>query len=129
MKELSIEEKAKAYDKAIKRLEDIETGKCQKTFIFTEGLFGYIFPELKESEDKDKAVLDALIRRLEGDNVYVSPHLAAECLKSLRDRYYPKNTWKPSDEQMITLRHVISGCSYDIEPLVEIEEHLKKLKG
>ena len=51
MKELSIEEKAKAYDEAIKRLEDINTGKCQKTFVFTEGLFDYIFPELKESED------------------------------------------------------------------------------
>lgn len=50
MKKLSIEEKAKAYDEAIKRLEDIKTGKCQKTFVFTEGLFDYIFPELKESE-------------------------------------------------------------------------------
>lgn len=47
----SIEEKAKAYDEAIKRLEDIKTGKCQKTFVFTEGLFEYIFPELKESDD------------------------------------------------------------------------------
>lgn len=52
MKELSIEEKAKAYDEAIKRLEDIKNGKCQKTFVFTEGLFDYIFPELKESEDE-----------------------------------------------------------------------------
>ena len=52
MKELSIEEKAKAYDYAIKRLEYIKTGKCQKTFVFTEGLFDYIFPELKESDDE-----------------------------------------------------------------------------
>ena len=52
MKELSIEEKATRYDEAIKRLEDIKTGKCQKTFVFTEGLFDYIFPELKESEDE-----------------------------------------------------------------------------
>lgn len=50
MKELSIEEKAKAYDEAIKRLEDIKNGKCQKTFVFTEGLFDYIFPELKEGD-------------------------------------------------------------------------------
>jgi hypothetical protein len=52
MKELSIEEKARRYDEAIKRLEDIKTGKCPKTFIFTKGLFDYIFPELKESEDE-----------------------------------------------------------------------------
>jgi hypothetical protein len=44
-------------------------------------------------------------------------------LESLKDRY----TWKPSDEQMITLRQVISGCSYDIEPLVELETKLKEL--
>lgn len=52
MKELSVEEKARRYDEAIKRLEDIETGNCQKTFMFTEGLFDYIFPELRESEDE-----------------------------------------------------------------------------
>ena len=44
-------------------------------------------------------------------------------LKSLR----PQSQWKPSEEQMIELHRVISGCSYDIEPLVEIEEQLKKL--
>lgn len=52
MKKLSIEEKAKRYDEAIKRLEYIKTGKCKKTFLFTEGLFDYIFPELKDSEDE-----------------------------------------------------------------------------
>ena len=52
MKELSIEEKAKAYDEAIKRVENIKTGKCETTFVFTEGLFEHIFPELKESEDE-----------------------------------------------------------------------------
>lgn len=46
-------------------------------------------------------------------------------LKSLKTRI----TWKPSDEQIIELRRVISGCSYDIEPLAEMEEQLKKLKG
>jgi len=61
-KELSIEEKARRYDEAIKRLEDIEAGKCQKTFVFTEGLFGYIFPELKESEDEDERIRKELIK-------------------------------------------------------------------
>ena len=54
MKNISIEEKAKAYDEAIKRLEDIKTGKCQKTFMFTEGLFDYIFPELKSEDERIK---------------------------------------------------------------------------
>lgn len=53
MKELSIEEKAKAYDKALERVKNIKTGKCETTFIFTVGLFEYIFPELKESEQEN----------------------------------------------------------------------------
>ena len=52
MKELSIEQKAKAYDEAIKRVENIRTGKCETTFMFTEGLLEHIFPELAESEDE-----------------------------------------------------------------------------
>lgn len=47
---MTIEEKAKRYDEAIKRVEDIMTGKCKTTFMFTEGLFEHIFPALKESE-------------------------------------------------------------------------------
>ena len=39
----------------------------------------------------------------------------------------PQSHWKPSKEQITELHRVISGCSYDIEPLVEIEKHLKKL--
>ena len=42
-------------------------------------------------------------------------------LKSLRPH------WKPSEEQMLNLRYIISGCSYDIEPIVELEKQLKKL--
>ena len=49
---MTIEQKAAAYDEAIKRVENMKTGKCETTFVFTEGLFEYIFPELKESEDK-----------------------------------------------------------------------------
>lgn len=45
-------------------------------------------------------------------------------LKKINGR--PQNWWKPSDEQMIALRQVISGCSYDIEPLLELETKLKE---
>lgn len=60
MKELSIEEKASRYDDAIKRIEDIKTGKCETTFMYTEDLFEHIFPELAESEDERirKEILD-----------------------------------------------------------------------
>ena len=42
-------------------------------------------------------------------------------LKSLRP------SWKPSKEQLLQLRCAICGCSYDIEPLVSLEEQLKQL--
>ena len=51
MKELSLEEKAKRYDKAIERAESIynETAIPSAT---TKGICTYIFPELKESDDE-----------------------------------------------------------------------------
>lgn len=51
MEELSIKEKAKRYDEAIKRAESIynETTIPSTT---TKGICTYIFPELKESEDE-----------------------------------------------------------------------------
>ena len=49
-------------------------------------------------------------------------------LKDLKDRVQPQLQWKPSDEHMIELRQVISGHSYNIERLRELEEQLKKLR-
>ena len=53
--------------------------------------------------EKNEAVLDALIRRLEGEDIYVSPHLAVECLKSLKERVLPqpKREWSEEDEQYL----------------------------
>lgn len=43
--------------------------------------------------DEDNAVLDALIRTLEGEeDIYVAPYLAVKCLKSLKDKVQPQNT-------------------------------------
>lgn len=52
-----------------------------------KSLKGRVQPQPKqERSEVDEAVLDALIRRLEGEDIYVSPHLAAECLKSIKER-------------------------------------------
>ena len=84
----------------------------------------------QEWSEKDKSVLDALIRRLEGDNVYVSPHLAVECLKSIRHQ----SQWKPSDEQLEALEHSLGDYNIKIfedryEILKSLYNNLKKLKG
>jgi len=83
----------------------------------------------KEWSEEDENHVISLLERLEGlcRNEFERTRFAInedqDWLKSLKDRY----TWKPSEEQMITLRQIISGCSYDFEPLVELEEQLKKL--
>jgi len=57
---MTTEEKAKRYDEVIGRVVNIKTGKCETTFIFTEGLFNYLFPELEEcnGEEVRKAMID-----------------------------------------------------------------------
>ena len=52
--------------------------------------------------EEDEAVLDALIRSLEGEHIYVSPHLAAACLKSLKERVQPKPEWKQENTEYLT---------------------------
>ena len=83
-------------------------------------------PKQEWSEEDETGLTNTIIMLKEGANLHFNKKditKAVDWLKSLR----PQNRWKPSDEQIIELRRVISGCSYDIEPLVEIEEHLKSL--
>jgi hypothetical protein len=51
MKEFSIEQKAKAYDEAIKRARKVYN---ETEFDYEKGMMEEIFPELKESEDKER---------------------------------------------------------------------------
>lgn len=90
MKELSIEDKAKRYDEAIKRVENIKTGKCETTFMFTEGLFDYIFPELAESEDKKiiKAIYNC-VKWFGFDSCFFKDVSQEECLAWLEKQGKP----------------------------------------
>ena len=66
MKELSTEEKAKAYDEAIERAKKLQK-TCNSTAVV--GWCEYIFPQLKESEDEK--IRKALLRWLQS-NSYTS---------------------------------------------------------
>jgi hypothetical protein len=84
--------------------------------------------------DEDNAVLDALIRRLQGEDVYISPHLAAECLQSLKDRVQPqpKQEWSVEDRSKVQrickyLNEVKKYCA-DITEVRECIDWLKALK-
>ena len=52
MKELSIEEKAKRYDKALGRMKSWVRGEYPECFTEAQKAAEFIFPELKESEDE-----------------------------------------------------------------------------
>ena len=60
MDKLTTEQKAQRYDETLERVVNIRTGKCETTFIFTEGLFNYLFPELEECNEEEvrKAMID-----------------------------------------------------------------------
>ncbi len=59
MKELTTEQKAKAYDEAIRKAK-ITLGCCNSASIITENTIYDIFPELKE-ENEDEEVIETLI--------------------------------------------------------------------
>ena len=168
MKELSIEEKAKAYDEALEKARQLCAYPTTKPFISD---LQDIFPELKESEDEKvrKAILE-LVRQSseilekknqeqmlawlekkgeqkpaewsEDDEKMLQNIL--ECLrngwkklptdilkyeswlKSLR----PQSQWKPSEEQIVALKHASNDCSIafaDMKILATLYEQLKAL--
>ena len=78
----------------------------------------------EEDSKRLQRIIDFLWYNRKGDtDTIYQQEQDIEWLKSLR----PQNHWKPTNEQLIELRRVISGCSYDIEPFLELEEQLKKL--
>lgn len=136
MKELSIEEKAKAYDEAIKRAKELlEIGvkdTRDKMVVLS------FFPELKESEGERirKELID-----------FINSHLAGfpQCEKYIAwierqgeqktvDKVEPIFSWKPTEKQINAIRVARSFVTDDFgenptlsETLKELEEQLRNL--
>ena len=75
MKELSIEEKARRYDEAIKVANNILEGKCKNLFVYNhynQGMIEYIFSELAESEDEKvrKSIIAILNNYVDNSNTF-----------------------------------------------------------
>lgn len=65
MKELSIEQKAKAYDEALKRAKILYNDKNEIGYANAESVLEEIFPLLKESEDeKTKKILHSISSKI-----------------------------------------------------------------
>ena len=111
MKELSIEEKAKRYDEAIKRIENIKTGKCETIFMFTEGLFEYIFSELKENEDEKikKWIRKELESKYVVDNI-VNNEMADKAFAWLEKQGEQKMKTEPKDVIDVPLINIPFGA-------------------
>ena len=98
--------------KEIRRIDD-KHYRFDGSYIFIEDQDKYELVEQKPEENKgniggissnwseeDEAVLDALIRRLKGEDIHVSPHLAVECLKSLKDRVQHQPKYNFGDTEL-----------------------------
>lgn len=57
----------------------------------------------QELSEGDVAVLDALIRRLEGEDLFVSTRMAVSCLKRLKEKVHPEEEQHEEDRNPLTL--------------------------
>ena len=78
----------------------------------------------------DENIIDLILSQLRSDNFcgVLSKSLLREVeswFKSLKNRY----TWRPSDEQMETLKYACGGNYVDLGVLDSLYNDLKKLKG
>ena len=131
MKELSIEDKAKAYDKAIEVLRSLFVEQaikhCDRVNIKD---ITNIFPEFKEPKqewsEKDEKIRKKIMHVLSLDVRISNKELADinDWLKSLRHQ----NRWKPSLAQLNALSIVSKGYApEDIEEIKSLYNDLKKL--
>ena len=116
MKELSIEQKAKAYDEAIERANELnyvsDTDSLQRKTV------EHIFPELKESEGKEdekikKAISDILL--IDSDEIrgiLEANGLLMQDIDAWLEKQGKRNLaeWKPSEEQIKCLKCAIGHC-------------------
>lgn len=104
-----------------------------KKIEITDLVEDYISQKPVNWSEEDEQHINSLLKRLDGlcRNEFERTRFAIsedrDWLKSLKDKGQPRSHWKPSEEQIIELHRVISGCSYDIEPLVQLETKLKEL--
>jgi hypothetical protein len=109
MKELSIEQKAKAYDEVVERLKDFR-------FEYRFSSFGDVieekFPEIKES--KDEKIREELLNAFQEseDSLYMvlTPHRRESFIAWLKKQGEQSQYWKPSEEQLEALDYAYNSC-------------------
>jgi hypothetical protein len=137
MKELSIEEKAKAYDKAIERAKKLHNEQKAQPF----DVMLKVFPELKESEDDQirEWIIDDIKYNMNNEPLNNSEYKkkAEKAINWLEKQSDNNNqNWKPSKKQITAFEQFVrnigeSGYAspYDnnTKLLYSLLEQLKKL--
>jgi hypothetical protein len=153
MKELSKEEKAKAYDRVSKEVKDFFEGK-QKMYNDVEQTLEYLFPDLKESEDeKIRKDIIFYIKAI-ANNENISPDSKKECKTWIawlekqgrekpqrmisaeaKEAMYDKPAWNEKDEKeykyvLKFVDNILNNCGNkkDYEHCKRCYDWLKSLK-
>jgi hypothetical protein len=115
MKELSIEQKAKAYDEAKLRMSvAYNSNRC------TLGFMNEIFPELKENRDeKTKRILHSISSKISFHLCDIFTEEEFQCFDAWSNALFEKQceqkttAWTPMDEQRVeNLLAIIEGHGY-----------------
>lgn len=104
MKELSIEQKAKLYDEAIKKAKEFKNNP----FAGYDGtdLISALFPELKESEDEKirKALRKRIINYDPNNEILIKEEgISQRQFLAWIEKQGEQSHWKPTEEQLQTL--------------------------
>jgi hypothetical protein len=133
------EENLNWFEKFFRAESVIAEGKDipQDRYLWFKNLKGRVQPQPKQEwSEEDESCLSFMIKNIElckeGKSIYLTPTTAIkyiDWLKSLR----PQNTWKPSDEQIESLSHMIDAVEneWDCDEPVgrELLKQLKELRG
>lgn len=119
------EEKAKAYDEAIKKAKkDLQI--CEQDCLVAKQIFRY-FPELAKPEDEK--VRKEIIAVFKGETSYTSEEDAKRYIAWL-ESLKPQTPWKPTASQMSQLKWIAHQNADNMigKELISLYQDLKKLR-
>lgn len=120
MKELTTEQKAKAYDKVSKEVKDFFEGR-HKMYSDVNQTLEYLFPELVESEDeKIRKGLIKLVQHTENDELCCEYGHSKNDFLTWLEKQGKETCWKPSKEEM----DVLYGLAYITNQFDEHKEEV-----
>lgn len=124
MKELTIEQKAKAYDEALERTKSWVKGEYPECFTEAQKIAEFIFPELKESEDERMwKLIKKYVHYNISDIALNADHITREQLESWLEKQGTSYTKKDVDDAYL---EGISVAKNEMEKQYEADYQIRK---